>query len=173
MVMKTGFNLLIHGVVTIAKLLRPGGAKNLVAENLALKHQLLIANRSRKKAPNLTPWDRFLLGLWAIFIKPTRIGKIAVVVSKATMLKFHGALKKRKYGRLFSGKSKGKPGEETDTALESMELIGPTEAGAKPASAPGAPGAKKKGEDDLTELGNMLLGDMDAGKAGAADGGDQ
>jgi putative transposase len=108
--MKTGFLLLVHAIVAIAKLMGPGGARSLIAENLAIKHQLLIANRSRKRAPNLSTCDRLLLGLWTIFIKHARIDRIAVVVSPATLFKFHDALRKRKYRRLFSSKRKGKPG---------------------------------------------------------------
>ena len=39
--MKTVFILFIHAIVTIAKLLRRGGAKSLIAENLAVRHQLI------------------------------------------------------------------------------------------------------------------------------------
>jgi hypothetical protein len=35
--------LAIHLLVTVAKLLRPGGIRAIVAESLALKHQLLIS----------------------------------------------------------------------------------------------------------------------------------
>ena len=45
--------LAIHLVATFAKLLRPGGARAVAAESLLLKHQLLISNRSRQRAPNL------------------------------------------------------------------------------------------------------------------------
>ena len=38
--------LLIHFIATLARLLRPGGARSIVAESLLLKHQLLILNRS-------------------------------------------------------------------------------------------------------------------------------
>ena len=38
--------LAIHLLVTLAKFLRPGGARRVVAESLLLKHQLLISNRS-------------------------------------------------------------------------------------------------------------------------------
>ena len=38
--------LAIHLLVTLAKFLRPGGARRIVAESLLLKHQLLISNRS-------------------------------------------------------------------------------------------------------------------------------
>ena len=55
--------LAIHLFVTVAKLLRPGGARAVAAESLLLKQQLLITNRSRQRAPNLTTLDRFVLGL--------------------------------------------------------------------------------------------------------------
>ena len=45
--------LAIHLVVTLAKLLRPGGAKAVAAESLVLKQQLIISNRGRSRAPNL------------------------------------------------------------------------------------------------------------------------
>ena len=54
--------LAIHLVVTFAKLLRPGGARAVAAESLLLKHQLLISNYLRQRAPNLTSLDRFVLG---------------------------------------------------------------------------------------------------------------
>src|SRR6202007_1334943 len=47
--------------VTLTKLLGLGGARQVVAESLLLKHQLLVSNRSRQRAPNLTMLDR----LWA------------------------------------------------------------------------------------------------------------
>ena len=55
--------LAIHVLVTLARLLRPGGVRAVAAESLLLKHQLLISNRSRQRAPNLTSVDRFVLGL--------------------------------------------------------------------------------------------------------------
>ena len=87
-----------------------GGAKALVAESLLLKHQLLIINRTRQRAPNLTSLDHVLFGLWSLFMKPNRIHKAAAVLSSATLLKFHEALKRRKYQRLFSSGGKCKPG---------------------------------------------------------------
>ena len=55
--------LAIHLLVTLVKLLRPGGVRTVAAESLLLKHQLLISNRSRQRAPNLTTLDRFVLDL--------------------------------------------------------------------------------------------------------------
>ena len=52
--MQTFLILLIHLVVSLAKLMGPGGARGLVAESLLLKHQLIITHRQRKRSPNLT-----------------------------------------------------------------------------------------------------------------------
>jgi hypothetical protein len=46
--------LLFHLLTTIAKLLRPGGSKTIIAENLLLKQQLIIHSRSRQRAPDLS-----------------------------------------------------------------------------------------------------------------------
>ena len=93
--MRIALILFLHLVVTMAKLMGPGGARGLLAETLAVKHQLIILNRSRKRAPNLTTWDRVFLGLLSLLVRPGRIGKIAVVVSTATLFKFHDTLKNR------------------------------------------------------------------------------
>ncbi len=77
---------------------------------MALKHQLIILGRSRKRAPNLKTWDRVLMGFWSLFIGPAGIGGISAVLSTATLFKFHTALKKGKYRRLFSARRQGKPG---------------------------------------------------------------
>jgi len=59
--------LAIHLLVTIVKLVRPGGVHAIVAEYLLLKHQILIMNRSRRRTPNPTALDRFVLGLTTLF----------------------------------------------------------------------------------------------------------
>lgn len=61
--MKDLLILLAHLLTTIAKRLSPGGPKNVVADSVLMKQQLLIMNRVRRRAPNLTALDRFLLGL--------------------------------------------------------------------------------------------------------------
>ncbi len=108
--MKIALILFVHLIVSVAKLVGPGGSRGLLAESLAFKHQLMIVSRSRQRAPNLTSWDRVFLGLWSLLIKPSRVGKIAVLVSTATLFKFHTALKNRKYRRLFSTTRPKKPG---------------------------------------------------------------
>ena len=65
--------LAIHLFVTVAKLLRPGGVRAVAAESLLLKHQLIVSNRSRQRAPNLTTSDRYVLGLITVFVSPRRI----------------------------------------------------------------------------------------------------
>jgi len=103
--------LAIHLLVTVAKLLRPGGVRAVAAESLLLKHQLLISNRCRHRAPNLTTLDRLVLGLCALFVSPRRIAKLGALVKPATLLKFHQALVDRKYRLLFSFSSRRrKPG---------------------------------------------------------------
>jgi len=104
--------LAIHLLVTLAKLLRPGGVRAVAAESLVLKHQLLISNRSRQRAPNLTTIDRFVLGLATLFVNPHRLPKLGALVKPATLLQFHKALVERKYRRLFSSSSspRRKPG---------------------------------------------------------------
>jgi putative transposase len=94
--------LLVHLLVTFAKLLRPGGVRAVAAESFLLKHQLVISNRSRQRAPNLTSIDRFVLGLTMLFVSPSRIAKLGALIKPATLLKFHKALVDRKYRLLFS-----------------------------------------------------------------------
>ena len=108
--MKDMLLLLAHLLTTIAKLLGPGGAKAVVADNLLLKHQLLIINRSRRRSPNLLAHDRFLLGLWSLFLTSRRILRTAIIIRPSTLLKFHKALVRRKYRLLFSSIRRSKPG---------------------------------------------------------------
>ena len=103
--------LTIHLLVTCAKLSRPGGVRAVAAESLLLKHQILISNRSRLRAPNLTTLDRFVLGLTTLFIRPRRIPKLSALVATGTLLKFHKALVDREYRLLFSSTGhRRKPG---------------------------------------------------------------
>ena len=109
--------LAVHLLVTVAKLLRPGGTRAVAAESLLLKHQLQISNRSRQRAPNLNTLDRVGLGLTALFIRPHRIPKLAAILKPATLLKFHKALVDRKYRLLFSSLGRRrKPGPKGPSA---------------------------------------------------------
>src|ERR1700746_415839 len=53
----------LHLAVTTAKLCGPGGVRAVIAENLLLKQQLIVLRRGRRRAPNLTQWDRLPLRL--------------------------------------------------------------------------------------------------------------
>jgi transposase InsO family protein len=110
--MKNLLVLLVHLLTTVAKLLGPGGARTVVADSLLMKQQLLVINRSRRRAPNLSALDRFLLGFWSLFLNPLRIQRAAVIIRPSTLLIFHDILKKRKYRLLYSSGSKGKPGSK-------------------------------------------------------------
>jgi len=66
--MKVLLVLLAHSLAALARLFGPGGLKTVLAENLLLKHQLLILTRSRKRAPNLTPLNRILCAFWSLFL---------------------------------------------------------------------------------------------------------
>jgi putative transposase len=118
--MKDLLVLLAHLLTTIAKLLGPGGAKSIVADSLLMKQQLLIINRSRQRAPNLSALDRFLLGFWALFLNPRHLRRAAVIIRPSTLLKFHSLLKQRKYRLLYSSADRiRKPGPKGP----SQELI--------------------------------------------------
>lgn len=109
--------LAIHLLVTVAKLVRPGGVRAVAAESLILKHQLLISNRSRQRAPNLTTLDRCVLGLTTLLVSPRRIQKLGALIKPTTLFKFHKALVDRKYRLLFSSRyRRHKPGPKGPSA---------------------------------------------------------
>jgi len=111
--------LAIHLMATIAKLMRPGGVRAVVAESVLLKHQLVISSRTRRRAPNLNSFDRFVLGLGSLFVPASRLSKLAVILKPRTLLKFHEAFKRRKYRGLFSSRGHRRPGPKGP----SQELI--------------------------------------------------
>jgi len=102
--------LLFHLITNLTKLIKPGGRRAVIAENLLLKRQLIIHSRSRQRAPTLTTLDRILLGLFSMFMSPRRIARAAIIVKPSTLLLFHNALKKQKYRLLYSTGGGHKPG---------------------------------------------------------------
>ena len=111
--------LVVHLVTTLLRLLRPGGLRTVVAESVLAKHQVLILNRSRRRAPNLRVLDRLIAGFCSLWIKPNRLRRVAVAFKPSTLLNFHRAQVQRKYRLLFSSKQKTKPGPKGPT----VELI--------------------------------------------------
>ncbi|MEJ2533798.1 MAG: integrase core domain-containing protein [Halioglobus sp.] len=116
--------LLSHLLTTLSELIKPGGARAVIAENLLLKQQLIIHGRSRQRAPNLSNQDRALLGFWSLFLNPKRMVRAAIIIKPSTLLSFHNALKNRKYRLLYSPGGGRKPGprgpsrEVIDTIVE-------------------------------------------------------
>ena len=112
--------LFVHLLTTVARLASPGGVRSVVAESVLVKHQLLILNRSRQRAPNLRLSDRIVAGCCALFMRASRLIRSAIVLKPSTLLPLHQILTKRKYRLLFSPKGRRNPG----TMGPSKELIG-------------------------------------------------
>jgi putative transposase len=102
--------LFVHLVVTFVRLARPGGIRSVVAESVLVKHQLLILNRSRTRAPKLRALDRIIAGLCTLLMRPARVVRSAIILKPSTLLQFHRTLVHRKYQLLFSPKRRRRPG---------------------------------------------------------------
>jgi transposase InsO family protein len=123
--------LLLHVLATVVRIARPGGVRAVVAESVLVKHQLLILNRSRKRAPRLRLTDRVIAGVCALFIRPGRLVRSAIVLKPSTLLRFHRALTTKKYRQLFSFPGRRKPGpkgpsQEVIAAIVDMKQRNPT-----------------------------------------------
>ena len=94
--------LFVHLLVTVARLAGPGVLRSVVAESMLVRHQLLILNRGRKRAPNLRATDRITVGLLALLISHARIVRSAIVLKPSTLLCLHNRLRKRKYRMICS-----------------------------------------------------------------------
>ena len=86
------FALIAHLVTTLVRVALPGGVRAVIAESLLLKHQLIVLNRARKRAPGLTLGDRLLLGIGAFLVAPNRLPRIAIGIRPWTLPRFHRAL---------------------------------------------------------------------------------
>src|SRR5712671_862284 len=107
--------LLLHLIVTVVRVAKPGGFRSVVAESVLVKHQLLILNRGRKRAPNLRSSDRIIAGFCTLFIRRARMLRSAVAMKPSTLLNLHTVLTKRKYRLLFSHRSGLRPGPKGPT----------------------------------------------------------
>src|SRR5215510_10544706 len=94
----------LHVVVTALRLARPGGVRSIIAESALIRHQLLILNRGRKRAPNLRVSDRTIAGLCTLLMRTARVLRSSIVLRPSTLLHFHHVLIQRKYRMLFSPK---------------------------------------------------------------------
>jgi hypothetical protein len=115
--MRNLIKLATHILLTLLRLCKPGGVKALMAENIALRQQLITLSQKRNRASQLTTQDRWLFGLVAGLITYARLHKIAIVLKPATLLRFHKVLVERKYKLLYSNKGKKKPGRKGPTQV--------------------------------------------------------
>jgi hypothetical protein len=104
--MKIAIVLLVHLLTGLALLLRTGGTRAVLAENILLKQQLLVLQRSRRRAPHLRTADRLLFGFCSQFLSPRRLIRTAIILKPATLLRFHRELKDFKYRFLYSSSPK-------------------------------------------------------------------
>src|SRR5215468_4874457 len=123
--------LFLHVVATVFRLARPGGLRSVIAESALTRHQLLILNRSRKRAPNLRVSDRIIAGLCTLLMHPSRMLRCGIVLKPSTLLHFHHVLTKRKCHMLFSSQHGGRPGpkgpaQELIDAVVEMKRRNPT-----------------------------------------------
>jgi putative transposase len=102
--------LSIDLLTVIIGMVKPGGIKAVVAENLILKQQLLLLNRSRKRSPNLPNLHRFIFGALGQLIQQSRFSRVSVAFRPSTLIAIHRHFTKRKYRQLFASKPKKKPG---------------------------------------------------------------
>ena len=102
--------LFIHVIVTLARLAKPGGVRSVFAESALVRHQLLILNRGRRRAPKLRAADRIIAGLCTLFMGPARVLRSAIVLKPSTLLHLQSVLRKRKYRSLFSSDRRHRPG---------------------------------------------------------------
>lgn len=117
--MKNLFILMFYATRAILKILKPGGINALISENLALRQQLIVLNRQRKRSPNLTCLERLSFSFFAALLWPKIILKTAIIIKPAMLLKFHQALIRHKYQLLYSNKTQKKSGPKGP----SQELI--------------------------------------------------
>src|SRR2546430_4059350 len=102
--------LFIHLLTTAARLATAAALRSVVAESVLLKHQPLILNRSRQRAPPLRLSDRLVAGWCALLMRPSRLIRSAIVLKPSTLLRLHQALRNRKYRGLFSSQQRRRPG---------------------------------------------------------------
>src|SRR3989442_9872805 len=108
--MRDIFTLFLHAIVVTIRLVQPGGLRSVVAESVLMRHQVLILNRGRKRAPNLRTSDRIIAGLCTLLMRPGRVARSAVGLKPSTLLNFHKMLIKQKYRLLFSPNRTRRPG---------------------------------------------------------------
>jgi hypothetical protein len=114
--MKELFILVAHLLTMLVRLARPGGVRSVLAQSLSLKHQLLVLQRRRKRAPCLTPWDRLFFGLCSHWLSQRQQTKTSIVLRPSTSTRFHQALVRCKYRLLYTSRRRSRPGPKGPSA---------------------------------------------------------
>src|SRR5690242_8453304 len=83
--------LIVHVVTTVMRVFQPGGVRAVIAESVLTKHQLLILNRPRRRAPNLRILDRLIAGFCSLWIRPKRHRRLAIAFKFPEFSSRHGA----------------------------------------------------------------------------------
>jgi len=97
----------------------------IVAENIILRKQISILFRSKTRCPPLRTRDRIVMAICTYFLSSRRLDMSCIAVTKATVLRFHRALVRKKYSILFGCKGKrrpGRPGPSKDLIRFIVEL---------------------------------------------------
>jgi len=90
--MKELFILIAYLLTSLVRLAQPGGVRSVVAQSLALRHQLLVLQRRRKRAPRLKSWDRLFFGLYSLWLSPNRRTKVSIVLRHSSFQRSLGPL---------------------------------------------------------------------------------
>src|SRR5664280_545276 len=95
--MKNAILVMVHLLARLAVLLGTGGTRAVLAENILLKQQLLVLQRSRRRAPNFRTVDRLLFGFCSQFLSLRRLIRAAIILKPAALLLFHRGFNDFKY----------------------------------------------------------------------------
>src|SRR5262249_49448805 len=104
--------LFVHLLVVICRFARPGGIRSVIAESVLVKHQLLILDRPRKRAPNLRALDRIITGLCMLLMRPARVIRSAIVLRPSTVFHLHRVLIQKKLSSTVFTKAQRQTGTE-------------------------------------------------------------
>ena len=121
--MRDILTLFLHAIVTLIRLGQPGGLRAVVAESVLMRHQVLILNRGRKRAPNLRSSDRIIVRLCILMMRPARVLRSAGALKTSTLLHFHKMLIPLKYRLLFSLKRVRRPAPRARRKNGSMQSL--------------------------------------------------
>src|SRR5215471_18170018 len=112
--------LFVHLIGLVVRLAKPGGLRSVVAESVLVRHQLLIFDRGRKRAPKLRAADRIVTGLCTLFIRPARLVGSAIVLKPLHSAVFPQPAEETQVPRVVLAKRGRRPGPKGPE----KELIG-------------------------------------------------